>query len=333
MVSHALSSRIIAPVRLQTLVARLRGRLSVVNPTRATRLPSGLGAAVTGLVRSGFDGRMLTSFDRWEPVGLRPEAQAPAPVRRMMDSRTLFEMRMASELLARFTPSERERSSGGWSWAAIALYESAPVVRLNRERSGSPSAGPPNAAGVATVAYRLLIVRGRGQPGEWAAIDAAAAVAPAVSWPIRRRPRRASEDASAGAPPIAWFVVPLLVPDPWFCAHADAETLAHWARLTGRAGTKDRYWFPETWDRFLEPGRRVGWLTANDVWRPRRGTLGSSARARADVDDWDEGAASAGVGASLTLTPDLERGVGVPPGYALVECVGTLSISIATLQD
>ena len=30
----------------------------------------------------------------------------------------------------------------------------------------------------------------------------------------------------------------------------------------------------------------------------------------------------------MTLTPDLERGVGVPPGYALVQCVGTLEVSV-----
>jgi hypothetical protein len=30
----------------------------------------------------------------------------------------------------------------------------------------------------------------------------------------------------------------------------------------------------------------------------------------------------------MTLTPDLERGVGVPPGYALVQCIGTLEVSV-----
>ncbi len=121
-------------------------------------------------------------------------------------------------------------------------------------------------------------------------------------------------------------MVPLLVPDPWLVEHADAATLAHWARLTGRSGAPDRYWFPETWDRFLEPGRRVGWLTASDVWRPRRGRLASAARTEAD----DVSDALAPRRPPLTLTPDLERGVGVPPGYALVQCVGLLSVAVVT---
>jgi hypothetical protein len=30
------------------------------------------------------------------------------------------------------------------------------------------------------------------------------------------------------------------------------------------------------------------------------------------------------------LTPDVERGVGVPPGYALVQCAGRLSVAVIT---
>ena len=71
----------------------------------------------------------------------------------------------------------------------------------------------------------------------------------------------------------------------------------------------------------------MGWLTANDVWRPRRGRLASAA----SVDD--DTPAQVGDPAALyrpplTLTPDLERGVGVPPGYALVRCIGELSVAV-----
>lgn len=207
---------------------------------------------------------------------------------------------------------------------ALALYESAtPTVWL--DPSDSPDARSPNAVATIGIDYRLLIAAGSRTPRDWQSLDAVALTAPAAAWPPRRpRQRTAGEEQQQEQIP-AWFVVPLLVPDPWLAEHADAATLAHWARLTGRSGAPDRYWFPETWDRFLEPGRRVGWLTASDVWRPRRGRLASAASPERDE---VSGARLAPRRRPLTLTPDLERGVGVPPGYALVHCVGLLSVAV-----
>jgi hypothetical protein len=156
-------------------------------------------------------------------------------------------------------------------------------------------------------------------------MDRLAVAAPAAAWPPRRAGQGGAPEQQGGASR-PWFVTRLLVPDAWLSTHADPETLAHWARLTGRSGQTDRYWFPDTWDRFLEQGRRVGWLTANDVWRRRRGRLPSAAPSARDEADADDPASHRPRG--MTLTPDLERGVGVPPGYALVQCIGTLEVSV-----
>jgi hypothetical protein len=215
--------------------------------------------------------------------------------------------------------------SRGVSWVALALYESATPTVLLDPFAGS-EAGSRRVVATNDVEYRLVLAAGSKPFGDWHSLDATAIAAQAVGWPPRpRRPHTSGEMNLREEP--AWFVVPLLVPDPWLAEHADAATLAHWARLTGRSGAPDRYWFPETWDRFLEPGRRIGWLTASDVWRPRRGRLASATSTDA-APGW--GDAPGQIHPVSPLTPDLERGVGVPPGYALVQCVGRLAVGVVT---
>lgn len=329
MVAHALSTRVPAPRRLQSLVSALHGRLSVVNPTHVARLPAGLGAAVHGLVRIGFDGGSLSAKEGWEALGLDPWSRASTRVRRGGDSRGNYELRMVRALLNGLPSSVRDQLSESITWTALALYEStAPNVRLIASGGHEASDRSASAVAMAVIGYRLAIVAGSGTAPDWQALDRAVATAPAVGWPLHR-PRRAPADtdephSDQRAP---WFVASLLVPDAWLSAHSDAQTLAHWARLTGRSGAPDRYWFPETWDRFLEPGRRVGWLTANDVWRPRRGRLPSAASPGADAAAHEDDPPPARAG-GMTLTPDLERGVGVPPGYALVQCAGMLEVAL-----
>lgn len=333
MVAHALSAKVPAPARLRSLVAALHGRLSVVNGTNAVRLPAGLVAAIHGLLRAGFDGSALLAKDAWDGGGLNPHARRYSRVRRAADARGGYELRMTRAFLNALPPSTRELLGGDVAWAALALYESpAPVVRLTGSGGNDATNRAANAVAIAEIAYRLAIIAGRGAADDWTALDRIAIVAGASPWPARHPAVR-----DAGQGPGAhrrdgdrvrpWFVAPLLVPDAWLAAHADPETLAHWARLTGRSGTPDRYWFPETWDRFLEPGRRVGWLTANDVWRPRRGRL-ASASSSADPDAPHDDHPLTPRHGGLTLTPDLERGVGVPPGYALVRCAGTLDVAV-----
>lgn len=321
MVAHALSSRVPAPARLHALVSALRGRLAVANHQRAVRLPNGLATAVQALVRAGLDESGFTETAAEAPSGHSP-AHARALLEVERDPHAAFSRRMVRGLLTTVPSSVRDELSRGVTWAALALYESAaPTVRL--DPSASPDTGAQSLLATIDVDYHLVIAAGSDTPLDWEALDATVADAPATAWPPHRRRSRHAANASEREQHRAWFVVPLLVPDPWLAQHADAATLAHWARLTGRAGAPDRYWFPETWDRFLEPGRRIGWLTATDVWRPRRGRLASARGAGAGA-RWSAGPVSR----PSPLTPDLERGVGVPPGYALVQCVGRLSVGV-----
>lgn len=305
MVAHALSPRVPAPRQLRALVSALHGRLSVVNPPHSIRLPAGLGTAVRGLVRSGFDAEVIARDD-WDVGHAR---------------------QMVRSLLSALPSSLRDRLSGA-EWAAVGLYESAtPHVRRIPSDEDRPASDPANAVAEAEIVYRLGVVVGSGTPPDWPEMDRAVNAARGTAWPVRKRPRQLADEGETPERRQPWFMGALLVPDEWLSAHSDPEMLAYWARLTGRSGEPDRYWFPETWDRFLEPGRRVGWLTANDVWRRRRGTLptASSLASRAPSLEW---AAKRPDG--MPLTPDLERGVGVPPGYALVRCAGTLEVAFVT---
>jgi len=303
-----------------------------VNPSNAARLPTGLVSAVQGLVRVGFDGAGLPAMAGWDPLGLDPRPRGQSSVRRGTDLRATYERLRVGALLNAIPPSTRERLAEGVHWAVVALYESTtPTIQFTASRESDAINGSPTVVAVAEIGYRLVItasttVPDSNSPDDREAMDRSAVAAPAAAWPLRHHPARGAGHERAGGPSRPWFVTRLLVPDSWLSTHADPETLAHWARLTGRSGETDRYWFPDTWDRFLEPGRRVGWLTANDVWRRRRGRLPSAAtsvRGEAVADDLPSYRSG-----GITLTPDLERGVGVPPGYALVQCVGTLEVSV-----
>ncbi|HTJ21139.1 MAG TPA: hypothetical protein VL383_02050 [Gemmatimonadaceae bacterium] len=328
MVAHALSSRLPAPAQLHALVSALRGRLAVANHQRAVRLPNGLATAVNALVRAGLDESVFTDTAAAAPGGHSP-AHARALLEAERDPRAVFARRMVQGLLTTFPSAVRDQLSRGVTWAALALYESAtPTVRL--DPSAAIETGSRSVLAAIDVDYHVVIAAGSDIPLDWQALDATAVAASATAWPPhRRRPRHVGK-ASEREEYRAWFVVPLLVPDAWLAEHADATTLAHWARLTGRSGAPDRYWFPESWDRFLEPGRRIGWLTASDVWRPRRGRLASAAGPDAEA---ESSAGSVSRHPPSTLSPDLERGVGVPPGYALVQCAGHLSVGVVVDRE
>jgi len=323
MVAHALSSRVPAPAQLHALVSALRGRLAVANQSRAVWLPNGLATAVRALVRTGLDESVFTGTAAETPGGHSP-AHARALLDAERDPHAAFARRMVRGLLTTFPSAVRHELSRGVTWVALALYESAtPTVRL--DPSASLDTGSRSVLATVDVDYHVVIAAGSDTALDWPALDATAVAASATAWPPhRRRPRHAVNPSDREEHP-AWFEVPLLVPDPWLAEHADAATLAHWARLTGRGGAPDRYWFPETWDRFLEPGRRIGWLTASDVWRPRRGRLASATDTDAAA---KTGAEAVSRHPPSRLTPDLERGVGVPPGYALVQCAGRLSVAV-----
>ena len=283
-------------------------------------------------MRIGFDGEVLLPKEAWDRLGLDPHPRGQSFVRRATDVRATYERLRVDALLNALPSSTRERLAEGVRWAVVVLYESTtPTIRFTTSFGSDASNGSPTAVAMAEIGYRVVITAGTTLPhrpslDDREAMDRLAVAAPAAAWPLRRRPDRGARHEQSGGASRPWFVTRLLVPDPWLSTHADPETLAHWARLTGRSGETDRYWFPETWDRFLEQGRRVGWLTANDVWRRRRGRLPAAASPPHDEAATDDlpGYRSGG----MTLTPDLERGVGVPPGYALVQCVGTLEVSV-----
>ena len=223
----------------------------------------------------------------------------------------------------------RDRLSSGGDWAALGLYESnTPHVRRIPSDEDRPTGDVPSPVADAEFVYRLAIIVGSGAAPEWHVLDREVNAVQAFAWPVQKRPRHLADTELTSDRQRPWFVGTLLVPDAWLSAHADPEMLAYWARLTGRSGEPDRYWFPETWDRFLEPGRSVGWLTANDVWRRRRGRLPTAASLDSDAEPRDEWATRRYD--ARALTPDLERGVGVPPGYALVRCAGTLEVAFVT---
>jgi hypothetical protein len=294
-----LSPRLATPATVRALVRALAGRLVVTNPCAAARLPRGVTAMARFALRDALDPRAAAG-------GVPAEAPAFSPGGSVGDvsaARDAAERRRVHELLARLPEAARAALvPGSARWGAVALYEGAPGGAYFDDSQSAPAAPEPHPL-VAFVPYRLALVVGRGaSPPSWDAVNAAVAAAPAVSWPVGQAAR-------------SWFTTALLLPDAVVAEAMDAPTLARWQRLTGRGGpsARDAYWFAESWERYREPGRHVGHVTPADVARPRR-TAGGAARGDAT------GAA--------TLTAQVERGVCVPPGYALVTCAGLLETSV-----
>jgi hypothetical protein len=233
----------------------------------------------------------------------------------LADARSARSRRLARRLLdaAPGDVSERlARITSGTATMSLALYESeCPSVRVEM-RGGVEDGSAPSVSIDAAIGYRFAIIMGTtASVPDWPELDEAVGAAPSRAWV-----------------PDPWFTTRRLVPDAWIASHADAQSLAHWVRLTGRAGDRDAYWFPETWERFLESGTHVGHLTPMDVWRSRRS--GSGRQHGAD------GSSLSADGNPLYISPldvssfnpAVERGVGVPPGYGLAECRGKLEVAV-----
>lgn len=316
---HAASPLLPAPVGLQRLLRALQGRFVVVNHPPAAALPRAAVALVRGLVTAAFDGWGAPAW---------PEHAASWPA----DGRAAHEQALARAWVrgggradALAAPLAAALARGGAPWVALALYEPvAPRVTIE-EGSATAAGGPLPTAGVprrglrftAWLPYRLAVVVGGGPPPpSWELIDAIAAGATGRPWP-------------AGGQP--WFQGPVLAPDSWVVACMAPPTRARWARLTGRAGgsAPDHQWHPDAWARFLEPGRRLGCVSPAEVARSRPGWLaGASARGAAPGPDAEAPWSRPPLPLPSTLTPRIERGVGVPPGYCLVHCVGTLEVVV-----
>jgi hypothetical protein len=313
MVAHALSPLLAAPAPLRRLVTGLRGRLTVVNPLGAARLPHTLAVAIRGLVRGALEGTLGDEAER-PSSSLHTLASDATTLTSAADARAAHDRRMARVLLANIDRETRERLAVGTDRVRLVLYESrVPTVDV-AAASGTPTVGEPAVRASIALDYRIAIAVGDDGSEHGASIDALVAAAPACGWP--------PDAARSGGVP--WFAGQLLVPDAWISAHANAQSLARWAGATGRSGARDGYWFPETWERFLERGRAVGCVTPADIWRARRGRVAGSIERPTSADAWSLHAPS-------SLTPDLERGICVPPGYALVDAHGALTVSVVSL--
>lgn len=286
-----LSPRLVTPPALLALVRALSGRMIVTNPTAVVRLPLAAGLLARAVLRRAL-----------APAGPpAPRARAES-VEDALDVRVRAERRRVEALAARL-PAAADALAPGARWARVILYEpTALAVQLARE--GAATREPEPLSAHAVLRYRLALVVGRGDdPPPDAAIDAAAAAAPATPWPPGRR---------ADTP---WFLRRLLIPDAQAAAHMDDGTLVRWGTVTGRGmPRRDRYWFSESWERFREPGRHVGYVAPDYVARARRLPPGA-------------GEASTSLVAPA-LDATVERGVCVPPGYCLVDCIGTLEVAL-----
>jgi hypothetical protein len=294
-IAPVLSGRLPVPPALGAVVRALGGRLVVTNPVAVARLPQSVGL----LARDALGSALRTSTDDMaEPLpSLLPRAAAAVPGLRMLSGGA--DHRLAA-LLARLPAESRAALAPGATWVAAALYEP-DALDVELPQDGPTPIAPEPLPLVARSRYRLVLAAGRGTaPTSWHAIDEAGLAAPATAWP----------PGSEGQP---WFVVRLLIADALVSAGMDATTLARWAALTGRAGpgSRDLYWHVDSWERFREPGRLVGHVTPQVIGQSRR-------TRRVGTSD----------AFGLALTPDTERGVGVPPGYCLVDCAGLLDVAV-----
>lgn len=301
-VLHALSPCLPGRPATAAIVRRLQGRLTVINPLPVTRLPAPVRTLLRGLARHY----------------LGPPA---APRASVPDARADDEARRVRALLAEL-PDARALPPGGASWCAAALYEqSAPAILHDADCL----AALPPARFVCDVRYRVAMAVGTGAPPPWHELDAQATQRPAWVW------------APLGAP-APWFTGRLLLPDTDVLAAMTSDAADAYTRLTGRAhGTgEDRYWFAESWERFLEPGRVVGYVTPDVVGFSHRAALGGSSlrRPRRPDDTWyDVGGAGSDLPPPVPppvspYTPAVERGLGVPPGYCLVDCAGSVEVAV-----
>jgi hypothetical protein len=208
----------------------------------------------------------------------------------------------------------RKASGSRHDWLAAALYEPASTTIRHRARVAPHASGVARRVRfVADVAYRLVIVAGRGEPADVAGLGPGEGAA------------RADAAGSGGWP---WLRVTLYTPDDDALRQMDADAALVYKRATGRMGpgSLDSYWHLETWERFRERGRLVGHVAPGLVDHVRVGEAvdgwEESARASAEpsYDDFLLGTAG-GYSTSRwrNLTPSFDRRSFVPPGYCLVE--------------
>jgi hypothetical protein len=290
---HALSPLLPPVDRLGELVRALHGRLFVVNHRLMAAIGQGEAARARALVAYALAAHAPGKAPApWTTASDRGSGVWPT------DSRAAQARMLAREWLARHGG---DSGWGGARAAAVALYEGPAAVTTHARAEVDWGAGLPAAAQVRTVVpYRLVVVVAHtAEAVAHPLTDASAAAQATVA-------ERLTSSAVGDAEARAWFAGRVLLPETMAVAGMDAAARHRWASVTGRGGGQDVYWFPESWARFLEPGRTVGAVTAAQVGRP------APSRRAADTTE-------------PTFDPGVDRGLCVPPGYALVECLGTLA--------
>jgi hypothetical protein len=216
-----------------------------------------------------------------------------------------YAMRRRIEWIARAA-----RRRGG---IAVALEE--PIERLVRHDTVAAGAG--EIRFVSELLYRLTVTVGTrdAAPGEEA------------------RVLRVSR-------PVPWFAVALLTPDAEALRLMDQSTQHFYRHVTGRmgAGSRDSYWFADTWERFHEPGRIVGCIhpdVLDHAIPVHAGAVGPAADATPSEEAF---LFSPTMGERSTwgeYTPRTERRFFPPPGYCLIRygCWLELALAEATTRE
>jgi hypothetical protein len=300
---HTLSPRLPHGGQLAALLTALHGRIVVVNQPPSALVPADTAALVRGLVGTVLFGLPASP---WPAAARGASAHWPA------SSQTAHEQVLAHGWYTRQGAARRAPAPA----VAVVLCEGPARVSLHVGGGSGDQHGPDVRAAftvqraarslripqiVVTSAYQLVVVSAPAS-GPAAAPDVCA--------------------LAAGPPPangeaVLWCARTVLAPDAAVVDGMDAPSRAAWASLTGRAGAPDAYWHPASWARFLDGGRGVGHVSAADVGR----SMPSGP---------PTGAASDAFAASRpSFSARIERGVPVPPGYALVDCVGTLGVVVA----
>ncbi len=292
---HTLSPLLPPAAGVSKLLRALHGRLFVVN-----QLPVAVIAREEATLIRALVGRALAGSVRpWTAAPRGAAAAWPA------DSRAAHAAMLAREWLAA-RGAESRWDGAAAAAVAVALYEGPAVITADDPRGSAWSGGAPSIARVvAEVRYRLVVVARR--------TNDPAAVVPRLDVAADVQEALAARMAVGAGPERPWFGGRVLLPDAAAVAAMDLATRRQWAGVTGRAGGRDAYWFPESWARFLEPGRTLGCVTAAQVGRS------APSRARAET------------ARGPAFDPGVERGLCVPPGYALVDCAATLGMSAVVL--
>lgn len=307
---HEVSTQLPHTAVIAALLRTLHGRLLVVNRSPVAAYGQADRALVRGLVAALRDGLPPAPWCAAPRDGF---ATWPA------DSRAAHAAVLAHAWLAQHDPSGRLRARPvpPVPHVTVALYEGPTRVALSTSETDATTLAPDVRARVAsrlpgrmlglprvvaTVDYRLVVVTSAAPHAPLS--DAVARAAAALG------DGRAYGPAERGA---VWFSGSVLLPDPALVAVMDVESRRRWAGFTGRAGRRDSYWYPESWARFGDGGRGPGCVAADAVAR--------SHRPRPNAPE----------GALAVYEPATERGLCVPPGYGLVDCVGTLGVNVVAV--